>query len=89
MARKNGTAGKNPDIIRFDLASRQNRTHSTREIFVWSLRKKFGHLSDRAKKIVIDRALTLGHYIYNKVFPASISSRIICSTVVRAAGFCL
>src|SRR5262245_58617677 len=42
--------------------------HSIREIFVCSLRKTFGHLSDRAKKIEIDKALTLEHYICNKVF---------------------
>src|SRR5262245_14656701 len=30
--------------------------------------KRFGHLSDRAKKIEIDKALILEHYIYNKVF---------------------
>src|SRR5262249_2316500 len=33
-----------------------------------SLAKTFGHLADRAKKIEIDKALTLEHYIYNKVF---------------------
>ena len=42
--------------------------HSIREIFVCSLRKTFGHLSDRAKKIEIDNALTLEHYTDNKVF---------------------
>src|SRR5215813_13924483 len=42
--------------------------HSIRTIFVCSVRKTFGHLSDRAKKIEIYKALTLGHYIYNKVF---------------------
>ena len=42
--------------------------HSIREIFVCSLRKTFGHLSDRAKKTVIDRVLTQEHYIINKVF---------------------
>src|SRR5215467_14996828 len=49
-------------------ASRQNRTHSIREIFFCSLRKTFGHLSDRAKKIEIDKTLTLEHYTTNKVF---------------------
>jgi hypothetical protein len=30
--------------------------------------KTFGHLSDRTKKIEIDRVLTLEHYTCNKVF---------------------
>jgi hypothetical protein len=42
--------------------------YSTREIFVYSLRKTFGHLSDRAKKLVIHSVLTLEHYTLNKVF---------------------
>jgi hypothetical protein len=42
--------------------------HSIREIFVCSLRKTFGHLSDRTKKIEIDKALTLEHHTCNKVF---------------------
>jgi len=42
--------------------------YSTREIFVCLLRKTFGHLSDRAKKTEIDKALTLEHYTLNKVF---------------------
>jgi hypothetical protein len=37
-------------------------------MFVCSLAKTFGHLSDRAKKIKIDKALTLEHYTRNKVF---------------------
>src|SRR5262249_40751638 len=42
--------------------------YSIRDMFVCSLGKTFGHLSDRAKKIEIYKALTLGHYIRNKVF---------------------
>jgi len=42
--------------------------YSIRDMFVCLLAKTFGHLSDRAKKIEIYKALTLGHYIYNKVF---------------------
>ena len=42
--------------------------YSIRTIFVCSLAKTFGHLSDRAKKTVIDRVLIREHYIYNKVF---------------------
>jgi hypothetical protein len=38
------------------------------EIFVCSPAKTFGHLSDSAKKQVIDRALMLEHYTSNKVF---------------------
>src|SRR5215471_14440701 len=49
------------------MMGQQNRTHSTREIFVGSLRKTFGHLSDRAKKIKIDKTFTLEHSP-NKVF---------------------
>jgi hypothetical protein len=37
-------------------------------MFVYSLAKTFGHLSDRAKKIQIDKALTLEHYTRNRVF---------------------
>src|SRR5215831_20889920 len=78
-------------LCRFSWAfmmAQQNRTHSTREIFVGSLRKTFGHLSDTSKKAERTSAVSPEHYIHNKVFPASISSRIVCSTVVRAAGFC-
>src|SRR5215813_1567253 len=42
--------------------------YSIRDMFVCSLAKTFGHLSDRAKKTVIDRLLTLEHYISSKVF---------------------
>jgi len=42
--------------------------YSIREVFVCSVQKTFGHLSDRAKKIEIDKALSLEHYTCNKVF---------------------
>jgi hypothetical protein len=42
--------------------------HSIREIFVCSVRKTFGHLSDRAKKPVINGVLIQEHYTGNKVF---------------------
>src|SRR5215831_15943525 len=42
--------------------------HSIRTIFVCSVRKTFGHLSDRRKKIKRYEAFTMGHYIGNKVF---------------------
>src|SRR5215471_5748923 len=42
--------------------------YSIRDMFVCSLAKTFGHLSDRAKKTEIDRVLTLEHYTCNKVF---------------------
>src|SRR6516164_580221 len=41
--------------------------YSIRDMFVCSLAKTFGHLSDRAKKAVIDR-LTVEHHTPNKVF---------------------
>jgi hypothetical protein len=37
--------------------------YSIRDMFVCSLAKTFAHLSDRAKKIEIDKALTLERYI--------------------------
>jgi hypothetical protein len=37
-------------------------------MFVCSLAKTFGHLSDSDKKVEIDKALTLEHYTGNKVF---------------------
>src|SRR5262245_52115675 len=42
--------------------------YSIRDMFVCSLVKKFGHLSDRTKKIEIDRIIMLEHYTLNKVF---------------------
>jgi len=42
--------------------------HSTRDMFVCSLRKTFGHLSDRAKKTMVNRMLIQEHYISTKVF---------------------
>ena len=39
-----------------------------RVTFVCSLAKTFGHLSDNAKKTVINRVLIQGHYISNNVF---------------------
>src|SRR5215467_7088350 len=57
--------------------------HSIRTIFVCSVRKTFGHLSDRAKKIEIYKALTLGHYIRNKVF---VSHFVTCRVSPLAAN---
>jgi hypothetical protein len=56
--------------------------HSIREIFVCSLRKTFGHLSDRAKKTVTNRVLTLEHYTCNKVF---VSPRLLLASA-RSGG---
>jgi hypothetical protein len=52
--------------------------YSIRDMFVCSLVKTFGHLSDTAKKIVIDSVLTLEHYTPNKVFvsPVVIGSQV-------------
>jgi hypothetical protein len=50
--------------------------HSIREIFVCSRRKTFGHLSDSAKKQVIDAILTLEHYTPNKVFVSPVGQHI-------------
>jgi hypothetical protein len=59
-----------PAIVTWNHCS-NDFVYSTREIFVCSLRKTFGHLSDRAKKIEIDKALTLEHYIINNAFVSS------------------
>ena len=48
--------------------------HSIREIFVCSVRKTFGHLSDRAKKTMRITVLTSEHYIRNKAFVSLIGS---------------
>jgi hypothetical protein len=56
--------------------------HSIREIFVCSLRKTFGQLSDRAKKIVRISVVTSEHYINNKVFVSPVAS----ISHVRACG---
>src|SRR5215472_19376645 len=40
-----------------------------REIFVGSLRKTFGHLSDTSKKAQTTSAVSPAHYTCNKVFP--------------------
>jgi hypothetical protein len=50
--------------------------YSIRDMFVCSLAKTFGHLSDRAKKQVIDRVLTMEHYICNKVFVSPSSAHM-------------
>jgi hypothetical protein len=42
--------------------------YSIREFFVCSLPKHSEHLSERVKKQVIDRVITLEHYTPNKVF---------------------
>ena len=42
--------------------------YSIKEIFVCALRKTFRHLSDRAKKTVINRVLIQEHYISNNAF---------------------
>src|SRR5262245_60032952 len=61
--------------------------YSIRDMFVCLLAKTFGHLSDRAKKIEIYKALTLEHYIYNKVFVSdggiiTIFKLLLCGRIV-------
>src|SRR5262245_30760431 len=52
--------------------------YSIGHMFVCSVGKTFGHLSDRAKKQMIDRVLILEHYTPNKVFVSTVGQRVSC-----------
>jgi hypothetical protein len=56
-----------PAIVTFNPFHDDFRLFYQRD-FVCSLRKTFGHLSDRTKKIEIDKVLILEHYTPKKVF---------------------
>src|SRR5262249_14308754 len=68
-----------PSLVAYDLDSVGTRICLFRSTFILSRHvrlftaKTFGHLSDRAKKTLIDRVLTLEHYI------TSITSKVLVS----------
>src|SRR5262249_11682006 len=60
--------------------------HSIRDMFVCSPAKTFGHLSDRAKKQVIAKVLTMEHYTSNKVFVFASAARLLLASARNMKG---